>query len=385
VRRHALFIDGDSGFNIHSESLGDLRPLFAARGYRTTTLDSRRADLQAALGWMIREDTPDVAVAIAGFGAEWTIDGRNYWESVGVPYVGLMIDSPVYYTWRHQITGRTTLFLYSDADHLEIADRIGGRGIARGLFSSFGFALAPTETPTRDIDLIFAQAGGDPEAIRSGWRGWGQAPRQMAEALAEATVWRSGVSLWHEALRLFPAFDQTIPHAGFVAVVGEVEQYVRRARATRIVRECVGLPLHLSGGEWGHVAGAEAHLHARVGLRDLRAKYLCSRIVLNLLPATRFVTHHRAIEGALAGAAIASDINSGITATLGPACIPIRWEEPEGALAARIEAALADPAALDTCARDGQRRTIAAHGAGLGLDGMLATIEHFVARVRGAA
>jgi hypothetical protein len=177
------------------------------------------------------------------------------------------------------------------------------------------------------------------------------------------------------------------PDAGsdaFCDVVCQCELFIRRARASRALQELLRFPVHVAGGDWAHLdwAGANARLESRVSLTELRALFGRSKIVLNAMPALRFSTHHRVVEGMLHGAAAASDANSWLdTVPTRHRYVAFDWSR--GAVAHAIDAALADDAALGELAERGRAFAGEFRDRDAHFDHMLKTVDAFLERAGG--
>lgn len=375
--KRVLLLDGESEAHALTDHLVDVRGLFAARGWECETLDLCGGDGGERLAIAVRERRPDFVLGLSGFGADLTLDeGWNYWEAVRVPFVGLMPDSPVHYPDRHQIASSHILFLYSDLDHLHIANRIGSPTTRRGLVAQWGHVESEPLTPWNrlDVPLLYAKGGGDPKEVRARWAGWPRPLRQLADDLVATWCWRSDVSIWDAVTS---ALGAGVPEPA-ITITRTIETYIRRARATRLLEELLSFPMHVAGGDWRHVdfTGARATLHERVRLPELRRLFRRTKLVLNSLPAVRMESHHRLIEGALHGAAVASDRNRTLDSVLGTAYLPLGWER--GAIREAVATAFATIGYLEAIADHAREISVRHYDADRRFDELLATISEFL-------
>jgi glycosyl transferase family 1 len=389
ARRRVVLLDGESEGGSLSDHLLDVRALFDARGFETVLIDLKRADSNAELVAQVQSGLVRFCYGLSGFGAELSVthaEGTsNFWEFVRTPYVGVMPDSPVFMPARHRLSSAFILFLYSDPTHLEIGAAIGSGTTDRALIGHSGFApaSAPATIAARDIAVLYAKAGGDPEKIRESWQADAPAHGPFIEEVIDACCWNADVSIWHVAREIASTRPggSDVASDAFCYCVCQCELYVRRARASRALHELLRFPVHVAGGDWTHLdwAGAKAQLGARVPLTELRALFGRSKIVLNTMPALRFSTHHRVVEGMLHGAAAASDSNSWLdSAATRDRYVAFDWSP--GAVAHAIDTALADDAALGELAERGRAFAVEYHDRDAHFNHMLKTVDTFLER-----
>ena len=388
-RRRVVLLDGASEGGSLTDHLADVRAEFLSRGYEAVVIDLKQPGSDARLISEIQSGGVRFCYGLSGFGSDLTVTHAtgtaNFWNFARTPYVGAMPDSPVFMPPRHRLASPWILFLYTDPVHLEIAAAIGAPETTRALTGQGGIAPAGPSAPMsdRDIAIVYAKAGGDPEEIRAAWSGFPREQRTLVEDIVEACVWKADVSIWHVAREVARGrvAERDMTSDGFLFLVCQCELYVRRARASRALEELMGFPVLVTGGDWAHLdwTGAKAKLVSRVPLIELRALFARSKIVLNTMPALRFSTHHRVVEGMLYGAAAASDANSWLDEhATRDAYIAFDWTA--GAVRHAVESALADEAALGALAERGRKFAIEHHDAAVHFDRMLRTIDEFLAR-----
>jgi hypothetical protein len=389
-RRRVVLLDGASEGGTLTDHLTDIAAEFLTRGYEPVLIDLKARGSDARLMSEIQSGTVRFCYGISGFGADLAVaraSGRvNYWDDARTPYVGAMPDSPVFIPARHRLASPWILFLYTDPIHLEIAAAIGTPETTRALTGQWGIAPAkmPAPIPARDIAIVYAKAGGDPEEIRAEWSGLPRERRTLIEDVVESCCWKADTSIWHVAREIARGrmTEHDMTSDAFCYAVRLCELYVRRARASRALEELMHLPVLVSGGDWAHLdwSGARSRLAPRVSLVELRALFARSKIVLNAMPALRFSTHHRVVEGMLHGAAAASDSNSWLdeNPTRG-AYVSFDWTA--GAVAQAVESALADETALSALAERGRAFAIEHHDPVIHFDRMLHTVDAFIERL----
>jgi hypothetical protein len=389
-RRRVVLIDGASEGGSLTDHLADVRAEFVARGYEAVVIDLKEQGADGRLISEIQSGAVRFCYGLSGFGSDLSVTHAggtaNFWDFAQTPYVGSMPDSPVFMPSRHRIASPWILFLYTDPVHLEIAAEIGSPQTARALTGQAG--VAPTRTPApmpdRDLAVVYAKAGGDPEQIRATWSGYPREQRAFVEDIIDVCCWKADVSIWHAARDIargrITAADMRSD--AFCHFVCQCELYIRRARASRALEELLALPVLVSGGDWAHLdwTGAKATLAPRVSLTGLRELFGRSKIVLNAMPALRFSTHHRVVEGMLHGAAAASDSNSWLdTHATRDAYVAFDWTR--GAVRDAVQSALADDAALGALAERGRDFATQHHDPAVHFDRMLRTIDAFLERI----
>jgi hypothetical protein len=388
-RRRVLLLDGKSEGGSLTDHLADVHAQFQSRGFDPVIIDLKRGGSDAALISEIQSGRVRFCYGLSGFGSDLTATHAhgtaNFWDFARTPYVGAMPDSPVFLPVRHRLSSPFILFLYTDPIHLEIATAIGSAATSRALVGQAGLApaVAPAPMRARDIAVVYAKAGGDPEEIRAGWSGLPREQRGLVEDIIEACCWSADASIWHvaRAVARGRVSEQDMLSDAFCYLVCQCELFVRRARASRALAELMRFPVHVSGGDWAHLdwTGARATLAPRVSLIQLRALFARSKVVLNTMPALRQSTHHRVVEGMLHGAAAASDANSWLDehATRG-SYIAFDWSR--GAVEGAVGNALASEAALGEIAERGRAFALEHHNPDAQFDRMLQTVDAFLER-----
>jgi hypothetical protein len=386
-RRRVVLLDGASEGGSLTDHLVDTRAQFEARGLEVVIIDLKSSDSSAALIAQVQSGLVRFCYGLSGFGAELSVTHAagpaNFWDFARTPYVGSMPDSPVFMPQRHRLASGFILFLYTDPIHLEIAAAIGSPLTARALMGQAGLPPAgePVPMSARDIAIVYAKAGGDPREIRAAWPALPREQRGIVEDVIEACCWKADTSIWHVARDVARGRvgEQDMLSDAFCYSVCQCELFIRRARASRALEELMRFPVLVSGGDWAHLdwSRAKATLAPRVPLRELRALFGRSKIVLNAMPALRYSTHHRVIEGMLHGAAVASDANGWLdTHVRRDRYIAFDWSR--GAVAHAMEPALAKVPALGELAERGRAFAREHHDPDVQFDRMLRTVDGFL-------
>jgi hypothetical protein len=388
-RHRVVLLDGASEGGSLTDHLMDVRAQFESRGLETVVIDLKLPGSNAELIAQIQSGRVRFCYGLSGFGSDLSVTHAhgtaNFWNFARTPYVGAMPDSPVFIPARHRLSSDFILFLYTDAIHLEIATAIGSPLTRRALVGQSGLAppSAPMPIEARDVAIVYAKAGGDPEAIRDTWSVHQRDQRAFIEDVIAACCWRSDASIWHVAREVARGrlAERDMLSDAFCYFVCQCELYIRRARASRALEELMRFPVHVSGGDWAHLdwTGAKATLRPRVSLTELRGLFGRSKIVLNTMPALRFSTHHRVVEGMFHGAAVASDANSWLDENATRSRY-VAFDWSPGAVAHAIESALADDAALGATAERGRTFAHERHDPEVQLDRMLRTVDDFLRR-----
>ena len=389
ARHRVVLLDGASEGGSLTDHLADLRTQFELRGFEVVVIDLKAPGSDAELIGQVESGLVRFCFGLSGFGAELSVTHAqgtaSFWDYARTPYVGVMPDSPVFIPSRHRLASEFVLFLYSDPIHLDIAATIGSPHTARALVAQAGFPPAEPPAPIerREIAVVYAKGGGNPEEIREGWRALPASHRAFIEEVVAVCCWTADASIWHTALDVARASGRVEDACGdaFCHAVSQCELYVRRARASRALEELLRFPVYVSGGDWAHLdwTGARATLGPRVPLPELRSLFGRSRIVLNAMPALRFSTHHRVIEGMLHGAAAASDFNSWLD-TVATRSRYVAFDWSKGSVAHAVDAALADEAALGALADRGRTFALEYHDPGAQFEHMLKTVDGFLQR-----
>lgn len=362
-RQHVVLLTGTSSYGVLSHLTVDLAEAFLACGWTAEIIDLSRLSIRTELHRLEREGGAGFFCAYSGYGADLLTQEGLFYDVVGVPYVGLMLDNPCYFPDRHWRASPNLVFLHGDDGHHDVSVEISPPDSWRGVFR---LAVAPWHRPMvplaeRSHAMLFASKGGDPDAYAAKLRMMHDAPScdflfDVADALgatpAPQRVWdvakaRMAAAGLSTGVRLQEKYHALVAHADHLA---------RLRKATAVARALRALPVTFVGGAWDHVAstGDRARFLPPAGLPAVRALMADSRTVLNVQPGTTDSMHDRLLLGLHAGAATISDSNRVIDSLVGADAF-VRWDGDPTHIADVVSETLRDLPAADQTAGAGYR------------------------------
>lgn len=321
ARRHVVLCTGVSSYDVLSYLSNDLARAFVDAGWSAEVLDLSRLSTPTELRRIVMENRTAFFCGYSGYGANIAgADGTSAYDTLGVPYVGLMLDSPSYYPTRHETLSTHTVFLHGDDGHHDTSVAISPAGSHRGLFrlATSRWTRASLPLAERTGTVLFASKGGDPLQYESMLRRTVDAQGlravlAIADALGASPV---PLRLWDVARAVMPA---SLCDTRWHALAAHGDHLARIRRATAVARALRSLPVTFVGGEWHHLDAATSGATFLPGtpLPDVRRLMAASIGVLNVQPGTTDSVHDRFLLGLQAGSAVISDSNRFIDAQIG--------------------------------------------------------------------
>lgn len=329
------FLVGESAHRVLHYMTAEWAAALESLGQPTVIIDVAGPHGLDLLGNYLDRERPRAICAFGGVGSDLRVDGRSLYEVIGVPYVALLFDHPAYFPERHAEASRFQAYLFSDPDHLEASRALSPAGALRGRFR-FGCApptVAPRPLDRRDIPLLLAKNGGDPETVRRYWNGFPPAFRRVCDDVLDLALWSTDEPIWGRVQRriaddgLLAGFERT---PGFTSMVMSLDTYIRRMRATRLAQALLRFDALIVGGDWAHLDRTHARATFRPGceLPELLALMDRSRIVANLHPNNRYVPHERLIYGMQRECIVLSESSMHLAESIGARRFaPFAWSE----------------------------------------------------------
>lgn len=286
-----------------------------------------RASVEALVRDLERTGCEAVVSFSSYFGNVTLADGRSLFDAAGVRFLGWQLDHPIYapQSLARALHGRFAV--YANESHRRFAQALGlpGRGTVL-LAGGEAPAAALRDPGEREWPILVAATfNGEPQAL------WAAMEDSPGKRLLEGVV---GRLLDDREASLLDAFEGTVAALGLEARLGEDPDFddqmiaflrepltfVRHLDRVRTLRAIVeaGLPVTICGGDWRGYLGARAnvtYLDQRIDFPDMPAFYGRARIVLNLNAGNGAC--ERAIQAALAGAAVVSDDSATLRAAFG--------------------------------------------------------------------
>jgi hypothetical protein len=362
-REHVVLFAGQSSYGVLSHLTTDLARAFVASGASAEIIDLTRLSFATELRRLQREQRVTLFCGYSGYGADLRVNNALVFDAVQRPYVGLMLDNPCYYPMRHVRASDRVLLLHGDDGHHDVSVELSPRGSVRGVFRLAASAWQRPIPPltARATPALFASKGGNPVRYECGLsqRYSGQSLRfirTVADALGSRAepqrVWDVARAVAHGTTS-GADFEQV---ERYCALVAHADHLARLRRATAVARALCALPVTFVGGDWSHlsIASVAATFLPPAPLPVVRRLMADSTIVLNVQPGTTHSMHDRFVLGLHAGAAVVSDTNLVIDATVGADAF-VRWNGDPGSIADRVADTLRNRGAMQPVADCGLR------------------------------
>ena len=257
------------------------------------------------------------AFGSAGIGAGLTLHDKNLWDAIEVPFISSLADNPAQMPANHRINARFVVNGYHYREHFDIQ-----REIIRS--AQISTILPHGITPNPDCDkipwskrsnrIVFLKSGGDPEAKRAEWSSW---PIKLREILEES----SRQLLQMPTGDVTPILMDCVKSYGLefgekqdmlLAMLNEVDWYVRLVRLTRMARALCRVDADIFGARWEHIdqVNSRARFHPSVDAALMHGLFADAKYVVNVTPNFASGTHERVPNGFAARACVVSDDNA---------------------------------------------------------------------------
>ena len=314
--RHVLAFVGENENGILRVHSKDLIDLLRPHGLTGQVIDmaspSWAEELQRAI-----EAGVLFAWGAAGIGARLRVGPELLWDSVGVPFVSLLSDSPSWMPANHHVPSRYVANGYVFRDWLDMQRRlIRSRQISavlpHGIIGNPQRDVTPwSQRPHR---MVFVKTGHAPALHRSRWLNLPPRFRTVLED-ASSAVLQGGVG------DITATFLQCLEHHDvfleqrldvLFGLMRQLDVYVRDYRSTALVHALLDLPVDIIGRGWDHVAGlgGKARFHPAVDATALPTLYSQTQYLLNTMPNFSTCTHERVLHGFASKCFVVTNQNS---------------------------------------------------------------------------
>lgn len=234
-------------------------------------------------------------------------NSSNAWEAFSVPLIKIHGDSPAYYLQRHSDTPSTSINIYASEEFLEF--RRWALPDTRCISAVCEPCLI-SDTPRQSIDfprrargrLVFLKTGGNPAELTSLWRQQLAAPIcnqlfELASEIKAAALKPGGFSLLRFVLDYFASrqIDTTGLGTTVRLYVAQLDDYLRRLKATLVGQTLLGFPVLVQGSNWDHLdwTGAKAQFVAPGTFQSLEAIFQNELGIVDMSPNVYTSAHDR--------------------------------------------------------------------------------------------
>ena len=257
------------------------------------------------------------AFGSAGVGAALSLNDKNLWDTIQVPFVSSLADHPAQMPANHRINARFVVNGYHYREHFDVQ-----RELIRS--AQMSTMLPHGITPNPDCDktpwskrsrrIVFLKSGGDPEAKRAQWGSW---PSKLREILEES----SRRALQMPTGDVTPIVMHCVRSYGIefgekqellLAMLNEIDWYVRLVRLTMMARALCHVDADIFGARWEHIdqAHSRARFHPGVDAASMHGLFADAQYIVNVTPNFASGTHERVPNGFAAKACVVSDDNA---------------------------------------------------------------------------
>lgn len=338
------------------DSLGGLLELtareLAADGFEPKLFAVDGQDWGNRLGTELSQGGYTFALTMSGIASDLRMsDGRLLWEAAKVPMFNWCCDHPCYYPTRHVIRSSYLLHGYVFPDHARYTIRhFNPNGAAYAVHIGIPprsiFGDAPLPLGSRNGRIVFSKTGKNTNEIEAAWR---QRMPIVRDILFEASE-----SLFHRNTADFlPGLQQAAERHGLlldgnsdlaIALMLELDAYVRFRRAELLVRALLRYPVDVYGRGWDHIAweGASARLLGPAPWPDMLRQMPHYLGCLSMNPLVDQSTHDRVFFALAAGVPASSDSNEFSRSHM-PELEPYAYTFTRERIEQAIDALLSDP------------------------------------------
>lgn len=258
-----------------------------------------------------------VALGFAGVGSLLRIDGGNFWDAVGIPFVSIMSDPPAWLPYAHRPDARMVVLAYVFDEWLDIQRRFIK---SPNICARVPNCVMPNPHHDeiawnkRSHRMVFVKTGASPAARRASWAALPKRLREVLEDAADEACRHGTMGLTDMLLEVLDAHDLNLDQRTDVLfrVMLELDLYVRMERATRMVEALCHFPVEIIGRGWDHVdkSKARATFHPAVDASTLPKLTADTRFTVNSSPNVGSSIHERVTAGFAARACVVSDHNA---------------------------------------------------------------------------
>lgn len=233
----------------------------------------------------------------------------DIWEVLRIPYISLYGDSPSYYFDRHVLRNPGYIALYGFPEHFELRKRFPYINGAINTYSPVAIDVVGKE----EIDfkrkaegaIVLLKNGNDPKKLKAMWLA-SLSPKINAILMdlvgeLEARINdRATTQIDDLLLRYFA--DRNIDVAAFAKLrlflIAQLDDYLRRLKATMLVEALLDFPVLLNGYNWDHIDFSGRRLQYVPGGQYVASRDLIrdSLAMIDMSPNTGLSPHDRSLR-----------------------------------------------------------------------------------------
>ncbi len=357
-RKAALLLRGFSAYNNFDTFFKMVARTLEGQGLDVLTINLRdnadfMSDMNKALAYTSRNIV--AAFTLNGVGTQlggFTKDS-NIWWRFGIPIVSWMGDHPCYYLARHQHQTPASMILYEYKDFSDFhRDHVRSRGrVAYVPFGVWDLGRPARRRQARKGEpplIIFPKSAWNPAELEAKWSELPRATQVIIRNAVEdyqANTARSGpvsfsVLRAADAVGLELRCDLNL----FCFFIAQVDDYMRRVKVAKLVREMLPYPVRIYGEGMGFIdaAGARAAIMPPIDYEQLVDLYYEADAIVTMNPNVDDECHDRVYSAFGTGALPITDINPWWEKNHAP-LLPYSYDFRDRPVGAALDRFLANP------------------------------------------
>jgi glycosyltransferase involved in cell wall biosynthesis len=315
-----LLFKGVSQYDVVRHFIDDLGAAFRALGKDVLVLDlaSDKYNVQLVQDAFSKECDFVCGYNLNGYDLGLRHEGIEFLRDIGIPYVGILVDSPLYLSVKFRdinTVGIPDNFLITcvDKTHLDVLENYGKFSLSTFLPHAGSYAEESDEDKdiySRSKDVVFC--GTYSKSSIS----WTNHPlRSLLDDVADMMLSTENIQV-HDALQqvlkmknyvISPIFFQRI-----LDIVVHVDIYVRNVRRARMITELAdaGIKVSIYGNGWEQLPCTKyLDVHKAVSFAESLKIMADAKIVLNFTNFFSYGSHERVFSAMLNGAVAITDVN----------------------------------------------------------------------------
>ena len=255
---------------------------------------------------------PVFVFAINAIGFSFQLEKRSLFDAAQVPFVGALVDHPVYHLPRISANIDHSIITCVDADHVRfVRDYFQNCKTAAFLPHGGMKAKNPSENG-RPIDILFGGTGKDPEIERKNWQVFPSAMRTLVEDIVDLALSDNPRPL-NDVVEEVLAARSFYPEKRFYTpLLLEVEDFLRAHWRLQILQalDNAGMPVVIFGNGWEFARFKHHQLRPTVDLEESVNLMTQAKTALNISMQFCSGSHERVFSAMLNGAAALTHENN---------------------------------------------------------------------------
>ncbi len=315
-----ILFKGFSQYDVVRHFIDDLAVGFQNLGRETLIIDltSQHHNVQLLQDAFSKECDFICGFNLNGFDLGLGQEGIKFIKDMGIPYVGILVDSPLYHFDKFSIinaVGMPENYLITCVDklHLNVLKYYCNASFAT--FLPHAGTCAAGINPykgmnSRSRDVVFGASFSKPNVS------WRDSPmKPLLDDIAEYMLSSENIQVQDALLQILKTKNYSLNPDFFkriLAIVVYVDIYVRNVWRARTITELVGagIKLDLYGDGWEQLSCTKyCNVHKAVNFHEMLRVMRDTKIVLNLANFFTYGSHERVFSAMLNGAVALTDVN----------------------------------------------------------------------------